>query len=129
MESIVLYSLVFTITAIVSLSAAKIRIILQLSSVLQLFLQFSSHFSFIFAYQCYPQPCFPLSLVTPKASRVFMGNDSNMDEHIKQIEKFLRGQMNQQEETAFKVALSSNNRFRSLARIMTFVLRAYQKSW
>ena len=58
-----------------------------------------------------------------------MGNDSNMDEHIKQIEKFLRGQMNQQEETAFKVALSSNNRFRSLARIMTFVLRAYQKSW
>ena len=51
-----------------------------------------------------------------------------MEEYIDRIEKFLRGQMNQQEEAAFKVALSSNDRFRSLARIMTLVLRAYQKS-
>ena len=51
-----------------------------------------------------------------------------MGDYINQIEQFLRGQMNQQEEAAFKVALSSNDHLRSLARIMTLVLRAYQKS-
>jgi len=48
-----------------------------------------------------------------------------MEEYIVQIETFLRGQMTQQEEYAFKESLSSNEELRLLALSVAMVLRAF----
>ncbi len=47
-----------------------------------------------------------------------------MEEYIDQIEKFLRGQMSQEEESAFKKSLTKDAHLRSYAFIMTFILKA-----
>jgi hypothetical protein len=51
-----------------------------------------------------------------------------MEEYINQIEQFLRGQMNPQEEITFKASLASNMKMRLFASIVTYLLRAYQKN-
>ena len=51
-----------------------------------------------------------------------------MEEYIDQIEKFLRGQMSQEEEGVLKTALTTDLRLRSYAFIMVNILRM-QKSW
>ena len=51
-----------------------------------------------------------------------------MEEYIDQIEQFLRGQMNPQEEYAFKASLASNKKKRLFASIVSFLLRLYQKN-
>ena len=51
-----------------------------------------------------------------------------MTEYINQIEKFLRGQMSQEEEGTFKTSLKTDARLRSIVFIVTFILKA-QKSW
>ena len=50
-----------------------------------------------------------------------------MEEYIVQIETFLRGQMTQREEIAFKESLVSNEDLRLLALSVVMVLRAFQK--
>ena len=49
-----------------------------------------------------------------------------MENHIDQIEKFLRGQMNQQEEDVFKTSLITDEHLRSLAFIVAHILRVHQ---
>lgn len=51
-----------------------------------------------------------------------------MEDYVDQIEKYLRGQMNKQEELALKVALSSDENFHSLALSIIYILRSFQKS-
>lgn len=46
-----------------------------------------------------------------------------MEEYIKQIEKFLRGQMSQEEESLFKTLLITNVHLCSYAFIMANMLR------
>ena len=46
-----------------------------------------------------------------------------MKEYIDQIEKFLRGQMSQEEEAIFKASLTTNGHLRSFAFIVTNLLR------
>lgn len=46
-----------------------------------------------------------------------------MTEYIDQIEKFLRGQMSQEEESKFKASLTKDARLRSYAFIVAFMLR------
>lgn len=46
-----------------------------------------------------------------------------MEEYIVQIEKFLRGQMNQKEEVVFKLLLKTDARLRSLAFIVVYMLK------
>lgn len=50
-----------------------------------------------------------------------------MKENINQIEKYLRGHMNLEEESSFKKLLTTNAHLRSYASIMAFILKA-QKS-
>lgn len=50
-----------------------------------------------------------------------------MEEYIDQIEKFLRGQMENGEEKVFKESLSANEQLRLLALLMVQTLRLYQK--
>ena len=47
-----------------------------------------------------------------------------MENHIDQIEKFLRGQMNQEEEAFFKASLTTNAHLRSYAFIFAFIMKA-----
>ncbi|MBO7098461.1 MAG: hypothetical protein J6W21_01185 [Bacteroidaceae bacterium] len=47
-----------------------------------------------------------------------------MEDYIDQIEKFLRGQMNQEEEGVFKKSLITGAHLRSYAFIMAFILKA-----
>jgi len=54
--------------------------------------------------------------------------DFNMEEYIDKIEKFLRGQMNPQEETTFRASLASNKEMCLHALIVTFLLRPHQKN-
>lgn len=51
-----------------------------------------------------------------------------MEEYINQIEQFLRGQMNPQEEITFIASLASNKKKRLIAFIVTFLLRSHQKT-
>ena len=51
-----------------------------------------------------------------------------MTEYIDQIEKFLRGQMSQEEESVFKATLATDEHLRSLAFIFTSILKM-QKTW
>lgn len=51
-----------------------------------------------------------------------------MEEYINRIEQFLRGQMNPQEEDAFKASLISNKKMRLFASIVTYLLRSQQKT-
>ena len=51
-----------------------------------------------------------------------------MEDYIDYIEKFLRGQMSEKEDAFFKTSLTTNERFRSLAFIVAYILRT-QKSW
>lgn len=51
-----------------------------------------------------------------------------MEEYTDYIEKFLRGQMNQQEEVTFKELLSTNKNLRSFAFIVAYMLRRTKKS-
>ena len=51
-----------------------------------------------------------------------------MKEYIDQIEKFLRGQMSQEEEDMFKKSLATKGHLRSLAFIVVSILRK-QKYW
>lgn len=46
-----------------------------------------------------------------------------MEDYTDYIEKFLRGQMNQQEEVTFKALLSINKNLRSFAFIVAYMLR------
>ena len=46
-----------------------------------------------------------------------------MTEYIDQIEKFLRGQMSQEEESKFKASLTKDARLRSYAFILAYVMR------
>ena len=50
-----------------------------------------------------------------------------MMEYSDQIEKFLRGQMNQKEESAFKTSLKTDARLHSFAFIVAYLLKR-QKS-
>ena len=50
-----------------------------------------------------------------------------MEEYIDQIEKFLRRQMGQYEEKAFKESLAENEELRLLALSVAIVLMAFQK--
>ena len=47
-----------------------------------------------------------------------------MREYINQIEKFLRGQMSQEEEGSFTKSLMTDAHLRSYAFIMAFILKA-----
>lgn len=46
-----------------------------------------------------------------------------MENHIDQIEKFLRGQMSQEEEDMFKSSLAIDEHLRSLAFILTHMMK------
>jgi len=46
-----------------------------------------------------------------------------MENYIEQIEKYLRGQMNQEEEGVFKISLTTDEHLRSLAFILVNMLR------
>lgn len=50
-----------------------------------------------------------------------------MENHIDQIEKFLKGQMSPKEEGAFKESLMADHHMRTCALIMTFIIKT-QKS-
>ena len=50
-----------------------------------------------------------------------------MESYIEQIEKFLRGQMSQEEESSFKKSLTTDTHLRSYAFIIAFILKE-QKS-
>ena len=47
-----------------------------------------------------------------------------MEDYVEQIERFLRGQMNQEEESVFKTSLSTDAYLRSYVVIMAFILKA-----
>lgn len=47
-----------------------------------------------------------------------------MEKDIEKIEKFLRGQMSQEEESAFKASLTAEAYLHSYAFIMVFILKA-----
>ena len=51
-----------------------------------------------------------------------------MEENIDQIEKFLRGQMSQDEESLFNTSLSTDEHLRSLAFILVYMMKK-QNSW
>lgn len=51
-----------------------------------------------------------------------------MEENIEQIERFLRDQMNHQEETAFKSQLATNKSLRSLALYVALILKYFMKT-
>lgn len=51
-----------------------------------------------------------------------------MKEYIDQIEKFLKGQMSQEEEELFKTSLATNGHLRSFAFFVVSILKK-QKSW
>lgn len=51
-----------------------------------------------------------------------------MKDFIYKIEKFLRGQMSQEEEGVFKKSLTTDTNLRLYAFIVTYVLRI-QKKW
>lgn len=51
-----------------------------------------------------------------------------MEENIEQIERFLRDQMNHQEETAFKSQLATNKSLRSLALYVALILKYFIKT-
>lgn len=51
-----------------------------------------------------------------------------MEEYVNQIEKFLRGQMNKKEESAFKTSLKTDARLHSFTFIVAYLLKT-QKSW
>lgn len=51
-----------------------------------------------------------------------------MEDYVDQIEKYLRGQMNKQEELALKVALSSDENFHSLALSIIYILKSFRKT-
>ena len=51
-----------------------------------------------------------------------------MEENIEQIERFLRDQMNRQEETAFKSQLATNKSLRSLALYVALILKYFIKT-
>ncbi len=46
-----------------------------------------------------------------------------MEEYIESIEKFLRGQMSYEEETAFKKSLITDAHMRTCAFIVTFIIK------
>ena len=46
-----------------------------------------------------------------------------MEEYVNQIEKFLRGQMDQKEEDAFKKSLITDAHMRTCAFIMTLMVK------
>ena len=46
-----------------------------------------------------------------------------MEDYIDQIEKFLRGQMIQEEEGAFKTLLTTDAQYQSLVFIVTYILK------
>ena len=46
-----------------------------------------------------------------------------MENYIEQIEKFLKGKMNKQEEVIFKTSLATNDHLRSCAFIVAYMLR------
>ena len=48
-----------------------------------------------------------------------------MEKYTEQIEKFLRGQMSQQEEKSFKEELSTNGQLRSFALSIAFILKVW----
>jgi len=50
-------------------------------------------------------------------------NGYNMEIYIDQIEKFLKGQMNQKEEGVFKTSLTTNEHLHSLAFLVAYILR------
>lgn len=47
-----------------------------------------------------------------------------MENNIEQIENFLRGQMNQNEEDVFKASLTTDVHMRTYAFIMAFIIKA-----
>ena len=51
-----------------------------------------------------------------------------MENYIDQIEKFLRGQMSQEEEDKFKTSLKSDTHLRSCAFIVAYMMKK-QKNW
>lgn len=51
-----------------------------------------------------------------------------MEEYMNQIEMFLKGQMSNQEEDAFKSRLASDELFRSLALSISIILKCYEKT-
>lgn len=50
-------------------------------------------------------------------------NGYNMENYIDQIEKFLKGQMSQEEEGAFKTSLRGDAHLRSFAIIVVYMLK------
>lgn len=46
-----------------------------------------------------------------------------MEEYIELIEKFLRGQMSQEEESAFKKSLITDTHMRTCAFIMAYIMK------
>lgn len=50
-----------------------------------------------------------------------------MEECINQIEKFLRGQMSQQEENTFEESVKSNEQLRSFALIVALMVKSRRK--
>ena len=48
-----------------------------------------------------------------------------MEEYTEQIEKFLRGQMSQQEEKSFKEEFSTNGQLRSFAIAMALIVKTF----
>lgn len=50
-------------------------------------------------------------------------NRYSMEEYIELIEKYLRGQMNKKEESAFKTSLKTDAHMRTSAFILTFIMK------
>lgn len=48
-----------------------------------------------------------------------------MENYINQIEKFLRGQMSDKEESFFKMSLTTDKNLRSLAFIVAYISRVH----
>ena len=46
-----------------------------------------------------------------------------MEDYVEQIERFLRGQMNQEEESLFKTSLKTDAHLRLYAFIMAYMLK------
>ena len=46
-----------------------------------------------------------------------------MENHIEQIEKYLRGQMSQEDEDVFKAILTTDAQILSMAFIVTYILK------
>jgi len=55
-------------------------------------------------------------------------NRYSMEEYIESIEKFLRGQMSQEEENVFKKSLITDAHMRTCALIVAYMLKR-QKLW